>query len=48
MLKPGDLIGYVGNAGYSTGPHVHWEIHHGWQIDYYGNRVNPANLIKNY
>ncbi len=40
-VKRGALIGYVGNAGYSTGAHVHWEIHHGRAWERWGDRVNP-------
>jgi len=40
-VKEGSVIGYVGNAGYSTGSHIHWEIHHGWKWNRWEDRVNP-------
>jgi len=42
-VREGALIGYVGNAGYSTGPHIHWEIHHGWHWNRWEDRINPEN-----
>lgn len=40
-ISRGDLIGYVGNTGTSTGPHLHYEVRKN------GNPLNPVNFYYN-
>ena len=40
-VKRGDLIGYVGSTGKSTGPHCHYEVHKN------GQRVDPVYFFYN-
>lgn len=37
-VSQGQVIGYVGSTGMSTGPHLHYEIH------FNGNKINPASV----
>jgi murein DD-endopeptidase MepM/ murein hydrolase activator NlpD len=48
QVKRGEVIGYVGNSGKSTGPHCHYEVHkNGNAVDpiyYFYNDLTPAQF----
>ncbi len=39
-VEHGQIIGYIGNTGRSTGPHLHYEVWH------QGEPVNPLNYVQ--
>lgn len=45
FVKKGEAIGAVGNAGYSTGSHIHWEIHPGARWSKHEDRINPEEYL---
>ncbi len=40
-IKRGEVIGYVGSTGKSTGPHCHYEVHK------YGHKIDPVYFFYN-
>lgn len=45
FVSEGAHIGYVGNAGYSTGAHIHWEIHPGTTKVKHADRIRPTEYM---
>jgi murein DD-endopeptidase MepM/ murein hydrolase activator NlpD len=39
VVKRGEVIGYIGDTGLSTGPHLHYEVR------LFGRHVNPMKFV---
>lgn len=45
FIKEGCPISKMGDAGYSTGPHVHLEVHPSYRLYKYSERIDPLLLF---
>lgn len=45
QVSKGQFLGYMGSTGYSTGIHLHFEVHEGLWNDSKSNAVNPRKYV---
>lgn len=45
-VEKGEVIGYIGTGGYSTGPHVHFGVSIGPRADLYAYRRDPLLFVR--
>ncbi|MEV4539333.1 M23 family metallopeptidase [Asanoa sp. NPDC049518] len=43
-VQAGDVVGFAGSSGHSSGPHLHFEVHHGTDATA-GNAVEPVAFM---
>lgn len=45
-IKKGEPLVHIGNAGFSTAAHLHWEVHHTRDLEPYAARIDPMRRIE--
>lgn len=45
-VNEGDLIAYSNNTGFSTGPHLHWDVRTQYTPTSFAAFINPLTLLK--